>query len=439
MRLHQLLKLIAMGVVIAYCITTPTFRWCRWCAFYPDKCFSLHVSGTFGGRPPLPLSAERQLLIVSPAGSGTTATARGLSALGLEIAHESSDTLIDLARDGTVSWAHAIRFFHVAKSMREAVVARLCRRARHGAFHHIMFDGGARGGGFECATRTSPPWDSCWERECTRVVSRELGCALRAPANCTSPFRKVLLQVRHPLRTIESNVVSICEGRDDAEAARRSVLLDTYDALMPPPPSPADATHQSHRHNSAMGGGGSHNRSSSGSSSSSGTLSLRDVPGHGECVRRFGWWWVRYVRQLQPHAHAVFRLEQTTPCTILSLAGVLPPGMHSRSRPVPESAVPLKVARTAQVRCDAITSQSSTHPSAAAKSGSADHGLVNHRNGASRGSTPLRLTQRDLHAIDARLALEVSSLSRELGYELDSAPGMPLPSAGKSYAKPTRR
>ena len=52
----------------------------------------------------MPLDAKRQLLVVGTMGSGTTATATGLAALGLEVKHESSDTLAERARGAQLVW-----------------------------------------------------------------------------------------------------------------------------------------------------------------------------------------------------------------------------------------------------------------------------------------------------------------------------------------------
>ena len=362
--------LAVLALWLAYAVVGGArLRFLRWCAFYPTKCYQLHGAGWVGGRASMALGEVRQLLLLGTMGAGTTSTAVHLSMLGLEIAHESSDTLIERARDGTSSWAHAIRFLRVAPPRRDAVVTRLCARARHGAWHHIMFDGGRFGGGFECATRTNPPWDACWEAECMRVVGRELGCALADPANCASPFGRTLLQVRHPLRTLESNVVSFCRGRDTLDAARESIQLDTYDVLIPAPPR-------------------------------------REGTNHSECSRQFGWWWVHYIRLLRPHAHAIFRVEDTSPCAILALGGVLP---HPPPAPLPESAVPRHIARRAQQHCAAA-------PPSNASSRTAHHGVFNHRNGA-RGQRPFRLTYASLRAVDPALYRAMRTLAAELGYE----------------------
>lgn len=332
------------------------------------------------GRPNS-LSALRQLLILGTMGSGTTATAQALSKLGVEVAHESSDSLVNLCRDGTVSWAHALRYLVIAADRRESTVSHLCSNARHGAFHHLMFDGGALGGGFGCTARGTM-WDSCWENECLRVMRRELGCAALSPSNCTTPFTRALLGVRHPLRTIESNIVSFCRGGDDSSEAAMSIQLDTYNVLMPPPPRPAHAN-----------------------ATASSRRTDRTFTGDGECARQFGWWWVRYIRLVRPVAFATYRVEDTPPCAILKLGGVLP----ADSAAPPASAVPPSTVELARAKCAAAA------VGGRPRRGTAAHGSVNHRNGA-HGHAPLRITFRSLRAVDAQLAAAVSDLARELGY-----------------------
>ena len=378
--LRAALASFAFAVIGFYIIGGARLRWFRWAAFYPEKFWSLHLSQYFGGRASLSLAGERQLLIVGTMGSGTTATAQSLTALGLEIKHESSDTQVELARDGTVSWAHALRYLAVPSSRRASLLASFCSRARHGAWHAMMYDGGRLGGGFDCKTLGNL-WDACWARECRRVADNEIGCALNNPPNCTSPFRKVLLQVRHPLRTIESNVVAFCRGHDDAKAAKGSVQLDTLSLLVPPPPRPTAAHHGSstHRNNSTA------------------------ASGIGECARQFGWWWVAYHKWMLPHAHVFYRVEDTTACEILNLGGVI----HDEGAPmpVPESAVPRSVALVAQRKC---SHNRTLHAHTNSKN-------ANHKNGA-KGTTALRRSYADIAAFDPALEAEISRLAKRLGY-----------------------
>ena len=139
-------------------------QWSRWCASKPDDCFQLHFARWFGGRGPKPLSAQRQLLVVGTMGSGTTATASKLSALGIEIGHEASDTRVKRARDGTVSWAHGLRYLDLSADRRASTLARLCKGPRNGCWMPAFYDGGPLGHGFGCASAGAhvPVWDECW-------------------------------------------------------------------------------------------------------------------------------------------------------------------------------------------------------------------------------------------------------------------------------------
>ena len=157
------------------------FKYWRWCAGSPHACWQL--SG-WSGRSALPLDGPRQLLVIGTLGGGTTATAHELASLGLQVKHESSGPLANKCRDGTVSWAHSVRYIEISKSEeREAMISRLCSKARHHAWSAMMFDGGSFGAGFECTAHSNDDtwWDECWAAECRRVASRETG-ALPKPA-----------------------------------------------------------------------------------------------------------------------------------------------------------------------------------------------------------------------------------------------------------------
>ena len=98
-------------------------------------------SGMFGDTVILPTSV-RQVLIVGTQSSGTTQMSRDLNAIGLEVAHESSEASWSFARDGTISWFHGIRFLR--RPQREEVASYsinwLCSRARRNiGFHPAMY------------------------------------------------------------------------------------------------------------------------------------------------------------------------------------------------------------------------------------------------------------------------------------------------------------
>ena len=227
-------------------------RYVRWCMSSPFTCWG---TSRLSGRPALQLSSPRALLVIGAPSSGTTQMARELTLLGLEIGHEVSDPIGAVCRDGTVSWVHAALRYAAFRSEeeREMTVLKLCSRPRPSCYNAAMIDGGRFGGGLKCIVRGNPPWDLCWQNECLRVTRRELGCAASSLAaasadgelggdasspsvdtgNCTTPFERAVVQVRHPIRWIESAVSHFCQGRDDAVSARSTIMLDTLSLLFP--------------------------------------------------------------------------------------------------------------------------------------------------------------------------------------------------------------
>jgi hypothetical protein len=388
-------------------------------------------------------------------GSGTTATASKLSALGIEIGHEASDTRVKRARDGTVSWAHGLRYLDLSADRRASTLARLCKGPRNGCWMPAFYDGGPLGHGFGCASAGAhvPVWDECWRDLCLRVASREIGCALRQTSDCTSPFRRIVLQVRHPLRTIESNVFAFCGGEDHLRAAVSSIQLDTLETLIPAPLRPGhNTTHHAPRVETPAAP--PHSRRSRaisrGSRAASGAESGQPIEQPGECSRRFGWWWVNYIKLTRPHVHSTYRVEDISACVtsnrpsnwqvvrcprsppslslrpdcacrcqILVLAGVLPPatsqlssagsaaGAAGRSA-LPESDVPHHLAASARRWCESIAPHN--------ESGKVKrHGDVNHKNGAKGHG--VEITYEQIRAIDPALHYEMSTIAAELGYD----------------------
>ncbi len=437
---RELLRAILaiIGTYLLVCLLGQArLKYWRWCAGSPSACYQL---SSWSGRPAMPLDGARQLLVLGTLGGGTTATAAGLVSLGLQVKHESSDSLANLCRDGTVSWAHMSRFLDVTTAERDAMVTRLCSKARHHAWSAMMFDGGAFGAGHECTAHSSGDrwWDSCWAAECRRVATREIGCAVRAGGSCTSPFARVLLQVRHPLRTVESNVAAFCRGHDSTGSARRSLQLDTLEVLLGvPPPRPMlsmTPTPSAHSRGAAAGPllaagrrltgqrlAARHVRPS-GSPLASPNNGTERAPLDGECSRRFGWFWVRLVRLLLPQVEAIFRVEDTSACAVLRLAGVLP--MPSAQTPsalaLPRSLVPSDVAMSALAQCKADASRGVNASTTKCDSCShRQHGTINHKNGAKAGHAAVTLSYRSVHAVDPELSRQLVALAQELGYDLD--------------------
>ena len=208
-------------------------------------------------RPAVKLHDTRQLLIVGTISSGTSQVARDLkNNLGLEIGHENAEASWSFVRDGTVSWFHGIRYIARpgmdtnVKTNNNAggennnmtfltQVEYLCRELQpQMGFHPFMFRDG------KCSLRQS--WGDCWRDECEDIVKKEWACGLRNTSDkrddtamlrpqrrddCETPFNKVLHQVRHPLRTIESLVAKFCIG--GIEGKVQPAFLIFANALFP--------------------------------------------------------------------------------------------------------------------------------------------------------------------------------------------------------------
>ena len=263
-------------------------------------------------RAPVSVNGTRQVLIIGTQSSGTTEMSSSLQALGLEVAHESSDTMWSFARDGTVSWLHMLRFMPglaTSDSLTE-----LCRSSRRNmGFHVAMFRVPQRG----CSYRAE--WDACWRNECVELVSDEWGCASRSLINsgtvstssasrlskpsrrssyasapnaasssfggaCETPYLRTLLQVRHPLRVAESLSVKFCESLDSSPHPHlRSFLRALW---------PAHAW---------------------------------DTLG---CAATAGWYWVLYNEAMM-EAHSAgtvdgwYQVERSTPCAVARRAGFM--------------------------------------------------------------------------------------------------------------------
>jgi hypothetical protein len=144
------------------------------------------------------LTQERQLLVVGSLASGTAqSTASLVDTFGLEVAHETSDTVWNFARDGTVSWFHGVRFMPRPPD-KEIFSFCINHKARSKAFHPINYRSTS-----DCNVREE--WSKCWARECIKLLDAEWACGLSEDNSaCETPFRATLYQVRHPLRTVES-------------------------------------------------------------------------------------------------------------------------------------------------------------------------------------------------------------------------------------------
>ena len=152
-------------------------------------------------RAPVRVATPRAVLIVGTQSSGTTQMSAELGKIGLEVAHETSDAQWEFARDGTISWLHALRFMPGRADL--AFTTAFCSRFRRSmGFHPAMFGPPELG----CSYRKT--WDDCWRSQCGVIARREWGCA--RSGSCETPFETSLLQLRHPLRTMESLAAKFC-------------------------------------------------------------------------------------------------------------------------------------------------------------------------------------------------------------------------------------
>ncbi|KAG8460576.1 hypothetical protein KFE25_011351 [Diacronema lutheri] len=230
---------------------------------------------------PTRLWQARPLLIVGTMASGTQQMAKELAALGLNIGHESSS-----ADGGTISWLHGLRLLDDPLG---ADVRHLCARPEAGAWHPMMLEPG------HCpADGQVGGWGRCWKESCPLVVRRQYGCDLRAEdeRRCVPQFGATLLQVRHPLRTIASCVRGFCRG-DAASDAAGARLLGTARALLPSAP----------------------------------WAEVRS------CGGQFALLWARYHAAVRSRVRAWYRVEDTRPCAVLRLAGLLDVSSAARESP----------------------------------------------------------------------------------------------------------
>ncbi|KAJ1639195.1 hypothetical protein T492DRAFT_938106 [Pavlovales sp. CCMP2436] len=201
-------------------------------------------------------------------------------ALGLEIEHENSNSGETECRDGTVSWFHGVRFF--PGEVAPGTIDGLCLgKFRRVGWHPHMFRN-PRG----CWGEWWGLWGACWEQTCREVAAEIWGCARRTDRPCETPFVRSLLQVRHPLRVVESLGVKFCES---ADAAVNPDISHIFAAMWP---ANADKF----------------------SSSESG------------CLRAIAWYWTLYHESLEGALesgalHGWYRVEGSTACGIARLAG----------------------------------------------------------------------------------------------------------------------
>ncbi len=350
----------------------------------------LHLHGWLG-RPAMSLEEERALLIVGFMSSGTKQMTQELQSLGFEVQHEQSDARRYLCRDGTVSWAHAIRFLrYESETARLAAVSNLCASAGIVGFSFAFFDAVN-----ECQTPRQQDvaskrwdWDACWSSHCKRVLTQELSCAVEehqpprgGSARCFTPFARTLLQVRHPLRNLESLVAGYCASEDTVERAAAAEQLRFLRKLGLVRPA-----------------------------------SLASPAAGGDtCSVRFGWALVKYLRAAMPRVDGIFRVETTPPCEV----GVLGLGLRNQSASAQEAGnaaastrarrlLPEGLALAAEQEC-AVRSAAGVGPGRGES-----HGYLNRKNA---GKRKIQLELQAIRKLDGALGDELAALIQELGYE----------------------
>lgn len=179
-------------------------------------------------RPVMTDDEERQVLILGIQGSGTTQMSNSLKNLGLEIEHENSNAYMNLCRDGSIGWVHGI--YIMQQGSQQPDVELLCdtEQPRLQVFHPYLIKY------FPCSN--AEHWSPCWRKACRDVIRDSYGCKSNKDApGCEPSFHTYLLQVRHPLRNIASNVVKYCDEQDwkTTYGLPRKGILEVIRALLP--------------------------------------------------------------------------------------------------------------------------------------------------------------------------------------------------------------
>jgi hypothetical protein len=245
-------------------------RWAIFCSFALASVvlmFWLRERDIFLTRPAR-LWIRRPLLIVGSMASGTQQMSKELNKLGLRIGHESSS-----AHGGSVSWIHGLRLLSDPAG---PDIEAFCSKPEAKSWHPMMLEPG------HCqADGQVGGWGRCWKETCPTVLSRQYGCNIREDGRCVPKYNKVLLQVRHPLKTVASCIRGFCDGGDANASTGR--LLRPARGMLPSEPWDEQTT----------------------------------------CGGKFALFWVAYYKALREQVDRWYRVEDTSPCKVLALAGLL--------------------------------------------------------------------------------------------------------------------
>lgn len=360
-------------------------------------------------RPPVAISDPRPLLVVGSMSSGTSQVAHQLAAMGLEIGHELSDTLWYPVRDGTVSWFHGIRYLPRTVAVLQYSIPTICESFLPSmGFHPAMFRASPCGS-FGTVSAAST-WSSCWRRECHQLLYKEWGCALPTHPNirnqqergeeeefdknlhpllsqpCLTPFHRVLHQVRHPLRTIESLVAKFCINGTEGQV-QPSFQRVTY-ALFFPGTNMSDVTPWS-------------------------------------CIETAARYMVQYNRAMMDAMEQLqsidgrYRIETTTPCQVAEMAGLVSIASPSVSSSLKDTSVDPSFFPRRTERLERHCRNENDGASTATLTTSLSHTIYQQPfqstfNRINRGN--VRFTLEDI--VNATLRNEVNMLIRDLGYDI---------------------
>lgn len=176
---------------------------------------SMATLGLIALRPAFQADDVRQVLILGPEMAENKYVTVGMaSPLRLEIVLEGFDAQNYYCRDGTVSWFQLMRFLEPLTADSKN------KEARFGAWKELCID---RNHTFiemfhpkeyapsECDSYYAlHKWSDCWSKECLSLVKSLWACENDEVKACPQQFSRILHQVRHPMRSIETLKAGIC-------------------------------------------------------------------------------------------------------------------------------------------------------------------------------------------------------------------------------------
>ena len=208
--------------------------------------------------------------------------------------------------------------------------------------------------------------NKCWAKECVRVFTANYGCLERG--DCPTPFRRYMVQVRHPLKTIASLVVKYCERATAGTLPHEDVLVMLASFY----PEVAWSKFK------------------------------------GGCKEVFAHYWLQFYSALHPSRNkfvdSYYRIEDTDPCTVLKMAGFMSPSSGAYGPSV--EAVQRNCAEALAKKSDVLMKLQDNSERKEPRSP---------RNEVNKGR--VRVTRKDLERIDPKLLASVNKLAKEYGYD----------------------